>query len=122
MAISPEKLAAYKQAARAREARRQQKANERREVAWTVAQQAARILKEKFGATRVIAFGSLTHGAWFHARSDIDLAAEGIAPEAFWRAWCTLDTLGSSFEIDLIALESASEHLRARISQEGVEL
>ena len=122
MAISPEKLAAYKQAARAREARRQQKANERREVAWAVARQAARILKEKFGATRVIAFGSLAHGAWFHTRSDIDLAAEGIAPEAFWRAWCTLDTLDSPLDIDLIALESAPEHLRARISQEGVEL
>ncbi len=75
MVISPEKLAAYKQAARARESRRQQKANERQEEAWTVARQAAQILKDKFGATRVIAFGSLAHGAWFHARSDIDLAA-----------------------------------------------
>lgn len=87
-----------------------------------MAQQAAQILKDKFGATRVIASGSLTRSAWFHARSDIDLAAEGIAHEAFWRAWCALDTLDSPFEINLLALESAPEPLRARIVQEGVEL
>lgn len=122
MPIPPEKLAAYKETARAREVQRRLEENRRREAAWTVARQAAQILKEQFGASRVIAFGSLAHGAWFHARSDIDLAAEGIAPQAFWRAWCALDTLSSSFEIDLIALETAPEHLRARIHQEGIEL
>jgi len=83
---------------------------------------AAQLLREEFGATRVIAFGSLAHGAWFEPRSDIDLAVEGVPVEAFWRAWCALDRLGSTVEIDLVAIESAPERLRDEIAQQGVAL
>ena len=44
------------------------------------------------------------HGAWFHARSDIDLAVEGIAPEFVWGAGGAMDYLQAAFEMDLIAL------------------
>jgi len=122
LAIPPEKMEIYKQSARAREASRKQAVIQRRESAWTVAREAAGILKEEFGATRVVVFGSLAHGAWFNSRSDIDLMAEGIPPNAFWRAWCALDRLGSQFEIDLVVGESVTGRLRDEIEREGVEL
>ena len=68
MDIPPEKMAAYKRTARLRQAQREQEMAERRQRAWQVARQAARMLKEEYGATQVFVFGSLAHGAWFHAR------------------------------------------------------
>ena len=120
--IPPDKMEVYRQSARAREAMAKQAMLQRRETAWAVARRAADILKKDFGATRVVAFGSLAHGAWFNSRSDIDLMAEGIAPEAFWRAWCALDRLGEQLEIDLVAGEAVSGRLREEIEREGVEL
>jgi predicted nucleotidyltransferase len=87
-----------------------------------VARKAAELLKSEFGARRVVAFGSLAHGAWFSPHSDIDLAVEGIPAAAFWRAWCALDRLDSSFEIDLVPGESCSSRLQEEIAQNGVEL
>ncbi len=122
MAIPPEKMEAYRRSARKRESEQRAAALQRREAAWVVARQAAKLLKEQFGATRVVAFGSLAHEAWFNARSDIDLMAEGIPPEKFWRAWSTLDQIADGFEIDLVASEEATGRLREMIEREGVEL
>lgn len=121
MQITPDQMEIYKRTARERQTQDEQEMLARRQTAWAVARQAARMLKEKFGARRVIAFGSLAHGAWFHARSDIDLAAEGIAPDSFFRSWAALDHLESAFEIDLVRYESAPARLRKSID-EGVEL
>ncbi len=115
-------MTTYRRSAQARDLAQQREREQRRRVAWDVARQAASVLKERFGATRVIAFGSLAHGAWFGLHSDIDLAVEGIPPAAFWRAWAAMDRLGPSFEIDLVALESAMEPLRAEIAMQGVAL
>lgn len=120
-AITPELMTKYRSTARARQRAFDAETERRREAAWMAARQAAHVLKEEFGATRVVVFGSLAHGAWFETHSDIDLAAEGIPPDAFWRAWCTLDRLGAGFEIDLIAIESAPAQLRTEIEQ-GVAL
>lgn len=38
----------------------------RREQAWEVAKKVAKLLKDKYGATRVVVFGSLSHRAWSH--------------------------------------------------------
>ncbi|MBI5303251.1 MAG: nucleotidyltransferase domain-containing protein [Chloroflexi bacterium] len=119
--ISPEQMAIYKRTARERQAQYEREMRARREAAWVVARQAAQVLKGRFGATRVIAFGSLAHGAWFHARSDIDLAAEGIPEKDHFSAWGSLEDLTHDFEFDLILFESAPEHLRRSIHQ-GVEI
>ncbi len=120
-AIGPEEMARYRAGALARERARQQAADERRAAAWLLARRAAQLLREQFGAQRVVVFGSLAHGAWFHERSDIDLAAAGIPAEAFWRAGAALDHLDTAFSFDLVALESAPERLLRDI-EEGVEL
>ncbi len=122
MTIPSEAMARYRQTARVRELAEAQASERRRQEAWTVARRAARLLKETFDAKGVTAFGSLAHGAWFGARSDIDLAAKGIPPEAFWRAWAALDRLEPNFEIDLVAFEETSERLREEIARYGVEL
>lgn len=114
-------MARYRAGAQAREKARQQAAERRREAAWVLAGRAAHLLREEFGATQVIVFGSLAHGAWFHERSDIDLAAAGIPAEAFWRAGAVLDRLDAAFAFDLVALEAAPLSLRQDIAQ-GVEL
>ncbi len=119
--ITPEQMKIYKRTARERQARDEQQMLARRQAAWTTARQAARYLKEKRGAKRVIVFGSLAHAAWFHARSDIDLAVEGISPDDLFPVWAALDHLDSPFEFDLIRYESAPPHLRQSID-EGVEL
>jgi uncharacterized protein len=120
--IAPEAMARYRRSALARETTLQRDSEQRRQAAWSIARRAACLLQEEFGATRVIAFGSLAHGAWFGPRSDIDLAAEGIPAEAFWRAWCALDRLGSAVDIDLVAIESAPDQLREEIVRQGVAL
>jgi uncharacterized protein len=120
--IAPEAMTRYRRAAMAREGAHRQETEQRRQAAWGIARRAARLLREEFGATRVVVFGSLAHGAWFEQRSDIDLAAEGIPPQAFWRAWCALDRLAPAVDIDLIAIESAPARLRDEITQQGVVL
>lgn len=120
--FTQEQMAGYKRTAWLREKTRRRAASDRRQVAVLMAEQAAAILKEQFGAQRVILFGSVAHGQWFGLKSDIDLAAEGIPASDFWRAWCTLDEIHPDFEINLVAIESASTSLRETLDHEGVEL
>jgi predicted nucleotidyltransferase len=54
--------------------------------AWGVARRAADILRTKYGATRVRAFGSILHPERFHAGSDVDLAVEGVSVADYWDA------------------------------------
>lgn len=90
--------------------------------AWQVARRAAELLRERFGATRVVAFGSLAHRAWFTPWSDIDLAAWGIPPDAFYRAVALVAGLSPEFEVDLVEIEACRPALRRVIEREGVEL
>ena len=120
--IPPEQMARYQRGARARLAQTQHDLTQRRARAWDVAREAARILIEEFGATRVVVYGSVAHGQWFRQHSDIDLAAEGIPHKLFWRAWVALDKLGPEFEINLIDCNEATDVLRESIAREGVEL
>lgn len=76
----------------------------------------ATVLRHRFGARRVIPFGSVVGVGTWHAGSDLDLAVEGIAPEQFFRAWAALrEMLPPGLEVDLVDLEHAGEALRARI-------
>ena len=84
-----------------------------------VARQAAALLEEKFGATQVMLFGSLAHGLWFSATSDIDLAARGIAPENYFRAVAFLQDISSEYSIDLVTMEECTSPLADVIAEEG---
>lgn len=92
--------------------------DERRLRALQIAEECIALLKSRFGARRVILFGSLAgQGAW-HSRSDIDLAVEGLDPEDFFKAYgacCDLVPRDLELDIDLVPLENAYPEMRARI-------
>jgi predicted nucleotidyltransferase len=50
-----------------------------------ISREAARILKKKYRATRVVLFGSLARSPLFAPTSDIDLYAEGVPGSLFLR-------------------------------------
>ena len=120
--ITAEELAVYQATARQRETRQRREQADRMSRARILARRAARLLKEEFEARQVILFGSLARQGFFHSRSDIDLAVAGVRSQDFWRAWSVLDTLDPEFEIDLVALESASPALRQELDRNGMEL
>ena len=95
---------------------------ERWERAWEVAHIAARLLRERFGAVRVVAFGSLAHRAWFGPWSDIDLAAWGLPPDRFYRAVAAVTGLSPDFEVDLVDPEGCRPAVRRSIEREGIDL
>lgn len=91
-------------------------AREGKDQAWETARACIRLLKDRFGARRVILFGSLTRPGPWHDRSDIDLAVEGLPPEDFFPAYSACrDLLPPGMELDLIPLENAYPEMRARI-------
>jgi predicted nucleotidyltransferase len=59
-----------------------------REQVLEAAEAYMRLLRERFGARRVVLFGSLAGQGPWHARSDVDLAVEGLTPTVFFdRSW-----------------------------------
>lgn len=85
-------------------------------------QEAAAVLKARFGARRVVLFGSLAHEAWFTPGSDVDLAVEGLAGDDYWQAWRVVEEIIGDRSVDLIDIETSGESLRRSIRDYGVEL
>ena len=84
--------------------------------------EAAQQLKQQFGASRVVLFGSIVHSAWFSAESDIDFAVAGLRGNDFWRAWALLEDLLPERQVELVEFEAISESLCAAIERKGLEL
>jgi len=90
--------------------------NRRRHEALLVAAQCAEMLLQRYGARRVIPFGSLVGDAPWHEGSDLDLAVEGLSAEALWEAEKQLEGMVPSWlTVDLVPLERAHPTVRARI-------
>jgi predicted nucleotidyltransferase len=84
--------------------------------------QVAERLKTHYGARRVMLFGSLAHGAWFSANSDVDIAVEGLAGDTCWAAWAMIEQHLPERSVDLVELEAASASLRETIETDGILL
>lgn len=77
--LGPEGWKSFSEAARRRARARPSSQEEATRAALLArAHEAGQAIKTEFGARRVVLFGSLAHGAWFGAPSDIDLAVEGL--------------------------------------------
>lgn len=119
---SSDKLSVFVAAARKRRAERQAWSAARRERGWIVARRAADLLRHEFGATRVLAFGSLVRAGALHARSDVDLAVWGLPPESYLRAVAAINDLPEAFGVDLVEAERCRPALLEAIEREGVGL
>jgi predicted nucleotidyltransferase len=84
--------------------------------------EAAAALKARYGARRVVLFGSLAHAAWFMPDSDVDLAVEGLAGDDYWQAWRLVEEIIGDRPVDLIEIEMVGESLRRAIQRYGIEL
>ena len=90
--------------------------------AWRVARKAARMLREQFGAKRVVVFGSLAHQLWYSPRSDIDIAVWGIAPQDYLKAFGMVSDLTSEFEVNLVDPKDCFPSIRNSIRKHGIEI
>lgn len=89
---------------------------ERRRRARVAAERCIDLLKEEFGARRVILFGSLAEQGVWHRHSDIDLAVEGLPPADFFKAYGACHNLVSpEFELDLDEFYNGIERIFERI-------
>lgn len=84
--------------------------------------EASAALKTRFGARRVVLFGSLAHAAWFIPDTDVDLAVEGVVSDDYWQAWQLVEEIIGDRPVDLIELETAGESLQRAVQRYGVEL
>ncbi|MBI3913443.1 MAG: nucleotidyltransferase domain-containing protein [Chloroflexi bacterium] len=90
--------------------------------AMNVVRQAARILREQFGAKRVVVFGSLAHQLWYSPLSDIDLAVWGIDPQDFLEAFGVVERIASGFDVNLVDPQKCFPSIRTSIKKEGIEV
>jgi predicted nucleotidyltransferase len=94
----------------------------RRERAWIVAREIAAFLRVKYQPTRLVVFGSLVHPELFHARSDIDIAVDGIPWLNYLRAWNDVEKQFTEFKVDLIDVGIVSPEMREWIDEDGQSL
>jgi len=95
---------------------------ERYEEAWQAVRKAATLLKRRYGAKKVLVFGSLIDRSRFNYWSDVDLAVVGIADGEFYAAVGAVTSLITKFEVDLVDLKDCKLSLRKVIESEGVEI
>jgi predicted nucleotidyltransferase len=92
------------------------KLNSRRLEALALAERCAWVLKNRFGAKRVIPFGSVVGQGPWHERSDLDLAVEGLSSKALWEAERELEAMALPWlKVDLVPLERLYPEVRAHI-------
>ena len=122
--LSAAERQAYVRSARARLAPRGVRGIDavRRSLLLAKARSAAALLRQSYGATRVVLFGSLAHRAWLDPGSDVDLAVEGVAAAQYWQAWAAVESHFASVGVDLVDLADASPSLRREIERQGIDL
>ena len=95
-------------------------APERWEKAWALVPQLATLLRDQFGATRVVVFGSLTDRDRYTRWSDIDLAAWDIPPDQFYRAAISVAEISPEFQVDLVDPNACRLSIQQAIEREGI--
>jgi predicted nucleotidyltransferase len=86
-----------------------------------VAKKCTNFLKEKYGVTKMILFGSLLNYEKMTPHSDIDLAVWGLPEKDYFKAVRFLLEIADSFSIDLVEIKNVRPYILPAIDQ-GVEL
>ncbi len=93
-----------------------EKLKSRRQEALALVTTCTELLKHRYGAWRVIPFGSALQGRAWHEGSDLDLAVEGLSSQALWQAHKELEAMMPPWlQVDLVPLERAFPEVRSRI-------
>ncbi|RME49494.1 MAG: nucleotidyltransferase domain-containing protein [Caldilineae bacterium] len=105
--LSAEAISAYRRTflARLKRRREEQEARRRRAQA-AVMEVAPRILANYPSVRRAYLFGSVTQPGAFHDASDVDIAVEGVATEAYFPLWRALEEALPEWRIDLRDISS----------------
>lgn len=106
--------------ARAERPQRLAEMRQRQQQGLAVARECARILKEQFGAKRIVLFGSLLDPERMWWGSDIDLAVWGLPEQDLFKAGAAIER-GHDFSVDLVEVQHARPHILKAIEQ-GLEL
>lgn len=92
------------------------RSSSRRREALAVVDRCAQLLKDNFGAKRVIPFGSVVGQGPWHEGSDLDLAVEGVSAKALWEAEKELEAVIPPWlTVDLVSLEHLYPEVHARV-------
>jgi predicted nucleotidyltransferase len=93
-----------------------QELESRRQEALAIVATCTQVLISRYGARRVIPFGSVLEESVWHERSDLDLAVEGVSSEALWQAEKDLEAMVPPWlKVDLMPLEHAFPEVRRHI-------
>jgi len=120
--LTEKDLAQYRVAARARQEEERRQLEGLHRHAWEVAREASKILKKKFGATKVVIFGSSTREEFFTPWSDVDLAAWGIPTDKVFQAMGEVMDLGIKIQVNLVDMGACKPGLKKVIEKEGIAL
>lgn len=115
-----EQIVARVMKARAERPQRLAEMRQRQQQGLAVARECARLLKEEFGAQRVVLFGSMLDPERMWWGSDIDLAVWGLPEKDFFKAGAAIER-GHDFCVDLVEVQHALPHIFQAIEQ-GLEL
>ena len=86
------------------------------------AKKITKMIRARYGAHRVILFGSLCRRGYIHSGSDIDLLVEGMSKDDLFLAGFDASMMAKPFEVDIIPAESAEKTLLQTARREGIEL
>lgn len=122
--LSTEDLRAYRPLQALEDSEKDPAVAERKERAWEIARSAAEFLKMRFGAKRVVIFGSLAQKTLFTPWSDIDLAVWGISPEDYYSAAGAAMDIGLEYgiRVDVVDPEDCGPQFILEIEKEGIQL
>jgi predicted nucleotidyltransferase len=115
-------LADYRATMKKREARARREQEERREQARATAWHVARYLRDTYGVSCVVLFGSMAQEVPLSRHSDLDLAVWGLDAEDYFEAVGRMQGEGTPFSVDLVRMEQAPDSLCAVVQEEGREL
>lgn len=94
---------------------------QRQQEGLEIARKGANFLKQKYGVTKVVLFGSLLNAEEMTPYSDIDLAVWGLPEQDYFKAVGFLLELANDFPLDLVEAQNVRPYILPAI-EEGLEL
>jgi len=86
------------------------------------AKKVAVMLRKKYGAKKVLLFGSLVRDGYLDERTDIDILVDGVSANDILRAGFDAWMVAEPFDVDLIPVGKARRSLLKVARKEGIEL